>query len=71
MKFPDLTEQKTILTYSKNLGITKKEVIKQKNEFEFVKAWKFKEHPKEYTLSFDPKLATKYYSKKIPTQWGY
>ena len=56
-----------ILHYPKKDGITKAQVMKQKNEFEFSKAWIFKETSTEYTLSFDDTLATKYYTTKIPS----
>jgi len=54
-----------VLKYDKNLGITKAEVMKQKAEFEFPKAWKFKETATQFTLSFDDTLAEKYYYTKV------
>ena len=39
--------------------------MKQKAEFSFSKAWKFKETSTEYTLSLDDTLVKKYYETKI------
>ncbi len=54
-----------VLRYPKKYGITKGEVMKQKAEFSFSKAWKFKETSTEYTLSLDDTLVKKYYETKI------
>ena len=57
-----------VLHYHKNLGITKTQVMQEKEKMRYPKAWKFKDELDQFKLVFDKTNFKKYYGRY---QWEH